>query len=344
MRLTPEIPRRMPLSRFVRKARHACALSSGTAALHLALRALGVGPGDEVIVPDLTYIAVANAVIYCGATPVPVDVHEDYWCLDPDRVAEEITVKTRALVAVHGFGHPADMDRILSLAGSRGIPVIEDSSQAFGARYKGKRAGGLGAISVHSFYANKILTTGEGGALVTEDPEIAARAALLRNHCESSRAKFLHESVGFNYRMTNLQAAIGCAQLERVEDILDARSRLLSWYREDLGHIPDAILNPAQAWADPVNWLVCFRLLGRPPARLEAFRERMARYGVEVRPNFVPLHLQPSMVGLARIPAGPGAGAVSRRLASGMVMFPSGSGLTRGEVASICDAIKGELE
>ena len=191
-------------------ARHGIACSSGTAAIHLALLALEIGPGDEVIVPCFNLIAGVNAVMLTGARPVLVDVDPRTWCLDPALLAEKITSRTKAIMAVHMYGHPCDMDPILDLARRHGLRVIEDGAEAHGAEYKGRRVGGLGDVGCFSFYGNKIITTGEGGMVVTNDEGLAARSALLRNQgFEESR--FVHREMGFNYRLTNMQAAIGLA-------------------------------------------------------------------------------------------------------------------------------------
>jgi len=314
--------------------RHSLAVSSGTAALHLSLIALGVGPGDEVIVPDLTYIAVANAVLYCGATPVVSDVQSDSWCMDPLSVASLVTRKTKAIIAVHGFGHPLDLDPVLSIAKAAGIPVIEDVSQAFGARYRGKLIGTAGDISVHSFFANKIITTGEGGAIVTDNEELNDKIALLRNHCESPLRKYLHSAIGFSYRMTSLQAALGLSQLSRIQEILAKRQRLLSDYRGMLKEIPDIVVNPACDWATPVNWMVCLNIGPRIPSSTDA-QKWFQNSGIEVRPAFLPLSLQPSLSGRITKPETP----VSHGLYSKILMLPSGSNLEQNEIADVCNKI-----
>ena len=315
---------------------YACVVSSGTAALHLALKALNIGPGDEVIIPNLTYIAVANAVLYCGAIPVLTDVHPDYWCLDPDRIADSISEKTKAIIAVHGFGHPVDMDRIISIANQYQIPIIEDAAQAFGARYKGRVVGSMGQISIHSFYTNKIITTGEGGAIITDDPAIKAKVSLLINHCESADMKFFHVSTGYNYRITNLQAAIGYAQMERLNQILELRNNILSWYREELADIPFITINPSQGWAVPVNWQVCIKIEKRPQDYVLSLKNHLEQSGIEIRPSFIPLCNQPSLADISRNCSS----AVSLYLCNNILMLPSGNNLNRDDVRDICKKIK----
>jgi perosamine synthetase len=318
---------------------HATAVSSGTAALHLALKAIGVGPGDEVIIPDLTYIAVANAVTYCSAVPVIVDVDPRYWCINPEEVRKAITPRTKAIIAVHAFGHPVDFDVLRDVAEEAGLIIIEDACQALGARYKGRRVGGLATISIHSFYANKIITTGEGGAIVTNDPQLNAAVKSLRNHCESSRQKFLHDSVGFSYRMTNLQAALGAAQLARIETLLHQRELLLGWYREALSNIEGLILNPQMPWAKTVNWQVCVLLQPHQATRLQHIRQHFAAMGVEIRPGFIPLSEQPALVNLGRCHSC----NVAMALAPAMLMLPMGGAMNRNGVQIIAETLHSEL-
>ncbi|MDI6737846.1 MAG: DegT/DnrJ/EryC1/StrS family aminotransferase, partial [Nanoarchaeota archaeon] len=196
--------------------------SNGTVALHLALAAIGIGPGDEVIIPDFTMIATANAVAYCGATPIPVDSEPRTWNMDVRQIKEKITSKTKAIMPVHIYGHPVDMDPLLKLAKEHNLLVIEDAAEAHGALYKNRKTGSLGDAACFSFYANKLITTGEGGMVVTNNEQIAEKARLLRNHA-FGKPRFVHNEIGFNYRMTNIQAAIGCAQMEKIDEFVDAR-------------------------------------------------------------------------------------------------------------------------
>jgi perosamine synthetase len=212
-------------------ADHALATSNGTAALHLALAARGIGPGDEVIVPALTFIATANAVTYTGARTVLADVTAETWTLDPADVVRRLTPRTRAIVAVHLYGHPADMDALAAIARERGLLLVEDAAEAHGARYKDRPVGTLGDIGCFSFYGNKIISTGEGGMVVTNDERLAQRATVLRDHAMEPGARYVHNEVGFNYRMTNLQAAVGCAQVEEFETVLARKHAIAARYR-----------------------------------------------------------------------------------------------------------------
>jgi len=207
--------------------KYALTTSNGTTALHLTLASLGIKEGDEVIIPDLTFVATANAVAYTGAKPIIVDVEEDIWCIDPDSIRKSITPKTKAIIPVHLYGHSADMDEIIKISNEYGLHVIEDAAEAHGAEYKGKKVGSLGKCGVFSFYGNKIITTGEGGMITTDDEKLYERAKFLRDHAMNKEKRYWHSEIGFNYRITNLQAALGLAQLERIEEFLDKRGRYL---------------------------------------------------------------------------------------------------------------------
>ena len=208
------------------EAKHGVSCSNGTTALHLALAGIGIGKGDEVIVPDFSIIALANSAIYTGATPVFVDSEPRTWNIDTEKIEEKITGRTKAIIAMHTYGCPADMDRINEIARKHNLKVIEDAAESHGATYKGRRTGGLGDAGCFSFYANKVITTGEGGMIVTNDDKIAEKARLLRNHA-FIQPRFVHHEVGFNYRMTNIQAAIGVAQMENAEKLPIRHKRIL---------------------------------------------------------------------------------------------------------------------
>lgn len=277
--------------------KHAIAVSNGTTALHLALLAVGVGPGDEVIIPDLTFVATGNAVLYCGAKPVLVDVDPTTWCMDPAAVEHAITPRTRVLLAVHLYGHPADMDALLGIARPRNIVVVEDAAQAHGARYRGRTVGGIGDLGCFSFYGNKIITTGEGGMVTTNDDHLAARIRFLKDHAMDSERRYYHPEVGYNYRMTNIQAALGCAQLERVGQLLGNRRDVFQAYRQALDGLEGVQLNPHAPWADPVPWMACVVQERFPVSELA---KRLRTVGIDSRPFFVPLHDLPAFASPAR--------------------------------------------
>lgn len=275
-------------------AKHGIAVSSGTAALHLALAALGIGPGDEVIVPDLTFAATINAVLYVGAKPVIVDVNPDYWCMDPDEVRRAITPRTKAIIPVHLYGHPCDMDPIVEVAEKHGLYIVEDAAEAHGAEYKGKRVGSFGDISCFSFYGNKIITTGEGGMCLTNSSELAKKIRILRDHGMDPAKRYWHNMVGFNYRMTNLQAAIGLAQLSKIDRFIEKKRRIAKIYEEELSSIHGITPHPEMPWAKCVFWLYSILVDSR---RLGITRDRIAeelgREGIETRSFFYPLHEMP---------------------------------------------------
>lgn len=262
------------------------AVANGTVAIHLALLALNIGPGDEVILPDLTFAATINTVIHAGATPVIVDVLEDAWTISPEAIRKAITPKTKAIIPVHVYGQPCDMDAIMEIARTNNLKVIEDCAEAHGATYKGKPVGSFGDISCYSFFANKIITTGEGGMCVTNSAHLNDRMRVLRDHGMNKSKRYWHDEVGYNYRMTNIQAAIGVAQLERVEQIITDRRAVESRYKQELKQFPFIRWQKDIADNRRVVWLVCIELIGKDR---EALFAALNRHGVDVRPFFYPL-------------------------------------------------------
>jgi perosamine synthetase len=274
--------------------RYGIACANGTVAMHLAMATLGLEPGDEVIIPTFTMIATANAVTYCGAKPVLVDMEPDYWQMDVEQIAHKITPRTRAIVPVHIYGHPTDMDPLRALAEKHGLLVIEDAAEAHGAEYKGRRTGGLGDAAGFSFYGNKIITTGEGGMVTTNNREIARLAWNLRDHAFSHERHFWHKFVGFNYRMTNLQAAVGLAQLEQLDGFVAARRDHAREYNCRLHGIP-GIRTPQEAsYAKNVYWMYGIIIDEQEYGmNRDDLRRVLAENGVETRTFFIPMHCQP---------------------------------------------------
>ncbi|MCH7525895.1 MAG: DegT/DnrJ/EryC1/StrS family aminotransferase [Planctomycetes bacterium] len=310
-------------------ASYGVACSSGTAALHLALESLNIGPGDEVLIPTFTLIVSANVVALTGATPVPVDVERDTWCIDPALIEEAITPRTKAIMVVHMYGHPADMGAIMLIARRHGLHVIEDCAQAHGAECEGRRVGGIGDIGAFSFYGNKIITTGEGGMVVTNDQDLAERAALLRNQAFEEE-RFVHRAVGFNYRMTNIQAAIGLAQCEQLDKKVARKIEIARVYRELLRECEQVQLPVCRPWAKNVYWM--FGILVDPSTGGDAaeVRTKLARQGIETRGFFVPMHRQPIYQGSSRRwPTLGGEFPVSDDLSRRGLYLPSGLTLTR---------------
>ncbi|MCK1364148.1 DegT/DnrJ/EryC1/StrS family aminotransferase [Bradyrhizobium sp. 62] len=271
----------------------ALAVSNGTTGLHLALVTLGLGPGDEVIIPDLTFVATANAVAYTGASPVLADIDPDTLCMDPASVESLVTERTRVIMPVHLYGHPADMDALAAIAKPRGIAVIEDAAEAHGAEYKGRRVGGLSQCGVFSFYGNKVVTTGEGGMLTTNDRAFYQRAKRLRDHAMSPERRYFHDERGYNYRMTNLQAALGVAQMERIDDFLKGRDEIMAWYRSAIPSSETVRLNRVKNWAASAFWMVCLEVDGFNEARREAFMGKLKQRGIDSRPYFCTMSSMP---------------------------------------------------
>ena len=265
--------------------KHAVAVSNGTVALHLALIALGIGSGDEVIVPDLTFAATVNSVLHAGAVPVIVDVEPHSWNICPDRIREAITPRTKAIIPVHLYGYPCNMEAIMDISREFGLKVIEDAAEAHGAEFGGKRVGGFGDVGTFSFYGNKIITTGEGGMCVTNDSNVYDRMQLLRDHGMNRTDRYKYDVVGYNYRMTNPQAALGLAQIEEIDSILAARETIEQWYTDRLREYAGVTLRDPTAEYKSVNWL--FTCLTR---NRDALISRLAENGIETRPMFFPLH------------------------------------------------------
>jgi perosamine synthetase len=301
----------------------------------LALLALDIGPGDEVIVPTLTFIATANAVTYTGACPVFVDSEPDTWNIDPNLIEEAITSRTKAIIPVHLYGHPANMDPILEIAARYGLAVIEDAAEAHGARYKGRRVGGIGDIGAFSFYGNKIITTGEGGMVVTNRADLAEKVRMLRDHGMSPERRYWHPVLGYNYRMTNLQAALGVAQMEKIDIILSTKQRIAQAYKERLREVPGITLPPEASWAQNVYWLysilVDAEIFGHTRDDL---RTRLSEQGIETRPLFPPVHTQPIYNRGQCLP-------VAERLAATGLSLPSAASLKFEDVARAAEAVVG---
>jgi perosamine synthetase len=316
--------------------RYGVATSSGTSALHLALLSLNIGPGDEVIVPTLSFIATANCVAYVGATPVFVDSNRETWNLDPAAVARALTRRTRAIIVVHIYGHPAEMDEILAIAKRHGCDVIEDACEAHGAEYRGRKVGSLGTIGCFSFYGNKIITTGEGGMLVTNDRSLVETAAMLRDHGMSRKKKYWHPRIGFNYRMTNLQAALGVAQLERIGRIISLKRRNAELYNSLLEGTDGITRPPELPWAKSVFWLYTVLVKDSSKVSRNALIRELGRRGFEARPAFCVIsNMPPYRNGTyQRFP-------VAARIARAGLSLPSSPLLKADDIHRICNVIRG---
>ena len=316
-------------------ARHAICCSSGTAALHLALRALRVGPGDEVLVPTLTFVATANAVAYCGARPVFIDAEPDTWNLDPSRLEHAMTPRTKGIVAVHLYGHPAAMDAVLDVSRRHGLFVIEDAAEAHGARYRGRPVGTMGNIATFSFSGNKTITTGEGGMVVTDDPALAAVVGQMKAQAMDPTRRYWFPSIGFNYQLTNIAAAIGLAQLEMAAWHVRRRREIASWYHADLDGVPGFSWQAEQPWATHAYWMVTVLIDGAVADR-DVVMTRLAERGIETRPVFYPLHTLPPYRDGVAAPSFP----VAERIARDGLSLPTWAGLTREDVSYISESLR----
>lgn len=317
-------------------SKHGVAVMNGTVALQLALAALGIKEGDEVVVPDLTFVATANAVKYLGAKPVLVDAELSTWNIDPEKIAAAITKKTKAIIPVHLYGHPCDMDAIMRIAKKHSLFVIEDAAEAHGAEYKGKKVGSLGDIGCFSFYGNKIITTGEGGMCITNDGKLAERMHFLKDHAMRPEKRYWHPEMGFNFRMTNVQAAIGVAQLEQIEKFIAMKRRNAQLYNSLLQKINGLTLQPEMRWARSVYWmhsvLVDENEFGC--SRDELMAKLKAR-GIDTRPFFYPMHQLPMYSSGYSDRDFPVAAGLSRR----GINLPSSAKLSEDDIRQVCQAM-----
>lgn len=275
---------------------YALAVSNGTVALHLALVALGIGEGDEVLVPDLTFAASINAILYTGATPVLVDIEEDTWNIDLIKAETLISKKTKAIMPVHLYGQPCDMNKLLDLSEEHNLIIVEDAAEALGARYNNQIVGSFGDASTFSFFGNKTITTGEGGMVLFKDKKIAEKAAMLRDHGMNKNKRYWHDEVGFNYRMTNLQASIGVAQFERLEHFIKAKRNIAKAYYSALSIFPfiQAPIEKENTFSS--YWLYTILIKKEANFNREELMQYLESYGIETRPVFYPLHIMPPYV------------------------------------------------
>ena len=316
--------------------KYAITVSNGTVAIHLALLSLGIGPSDSVIVPDLTFASPANMVIEVGAKPIFVDVDPSYWCLDPKEVEKNITPNIKAIIVVHLYGHPAKMDEILEIAEKYNLYVIEDCAEAHGAEFNGKKVGSFGRIATFSFYGNKIITTGEGGMIITNDDELADKIRLYRDH--GMKPRYWHTVVGYNYRMTNIQAAIGLAQLKKVEKLIEKKRRIARIYSEELSNISGLRLHPEMEWAKCVYWLYSILIdKNRLNVSRDEFISKLSKYEIETRAFFYPLHKMPAYRNHTSILNNFSA---SEYLSESGLNLPSGPKISEEEIVYITDKIK----
>lgn len=312
--------------------KYALTTSSGTTALHLALTVLGIKKGDEVIIPDLTFIATASAVKYTGASPVFADIDPDTWCIHPASIKKCITRKTKAIIPVHLYGFPSDMIEINKIAEENGLFIIEDAAEAHGSAINNKLAGSFGNCGVFSFYGNKVITTGEGGMITTDDGNFYERAKYLRDHAMSKEKRYWHTELGYNYRITNIQAALGLAQLERIGSIIKKKMKIFSWYKQYLGESELYSLNPEKEEVKNVFWMVCLLLSKKAKIKRDTLMQKLREANVDSRPFFYPMSQLP-------IHKNSVANPVSYDIASRGINLPSGFNLSRTEVKYIAGVI-----
>jgi dTDP-4-amino-4,6-dideoxygalactose transaminase len=320
---------------------HALALSSGTAALHLALRLAGVGPGDEVFVSTLTFVASVNPIVYLGASPVLLDCEMRSWNMDPVLLEEALKDRARvgrlprAVVVVHLYGQTADMDPIRHLCEQYGVPVIEDAAEALGADHRGRHAGTLGLAGVFSFNGNKIITTSGGGMLVSDDGALVESARKLSAQAREPANHYEHREIGYNYRLSNLLAAVGRAQLTVLDERVEARRRNFARYVEELGRLPGLRFMPEAEWGRHSRWLTCVTIDPESfGSDREAIRTALERENIEARPVWKPMHRQPVFAGAATF-----GGATADLLFETGICLPSGSNLSPGEIGRVVDVI-----
>jgi perosamine synthetase len=312
---------------------HGVSVSSGTTALHLAAHALGIGPGDEVIVPSLTFIASGSSITHTGATPRFADVDPVTWTIDVGDMASLITPRTKAIMPVHLYGHPAPMDEINLVAEEHGLAVIEDAAESHGAKINDRRTGSLGHIGAFSFFPNKVITTGEGGMLTTNDAALAARCRLLRDHAMPPERRYWHDEVGFNYRLTNLQAAVGIAQMTRIDEFVRRKREIAMQYHDQLSGVDGVTLPAEREGCTSIFWL--YSILVESPYAcsrdelIESLRER----GIDSRPFFHPLDTLPPYHSETPRPT-------ALRLSESGLNLPSSPRLTDEQITYVCDAIR----
>lgn len=312
-------------------AKYATVVNNGTLALHLGLLALGIGPEDEVIVPTFTYIASANAITYTGAKPVFVDCEPETWQIDPADVKRKITSKTKAIMPVHIYGHPAEMEELKDIAEKHDLFIIEDCAEAFGSYYNKIHVGTFGDIGIFSFYGNKTITTGEGGMLVTNKRTLFNRALRIKDQGLAKRREYWHDVVGYNYRMTNLSAAIGLAQMENAAEILLDKNNIANWYKENLNGLPLSFQKTKQNVVH-CNWMIT--VLTESSEIRDELRQHLREHGIETRPTFYPVHTMPIYSMDYQMFKN------SEDIGWRGLNLPSYPDLTKGDVEAICDAVK----
>lgn len=321
---------------------HSVVTCSGTAAIHVALHALGVGPGDEVLVPTFTFIASVNPIAYLGASPVLVDCEQETWNVDPELVVSEVAARAKsghmpkAIVVVHLYGHPADLNPILEVADRHGIGVIEDATESLGATYRGKSVGTLGRIGCFSFNGNKIMTTGGGGMLVTEDRELARRARHLTTQARVPGDEYRHDEIGYNYRLTNIQAALGVAQLEQLESFVERKQAIAARYHRGLSDLTGVELKPEAEWANSTWWMYPVLIdRGRTGKDRTDVMHGLRDRNIESRPVWTPIHRMPMYASCSRL-----GGCVADEIFQKGLLIPCSSSLSVADQDRVIEALR----
>lgn len=316
------------------QAKRAVVTVNGTSALHLALMCLGVGENDEVIVPSLTFISPVNAVRYVRAEPIFIDVCRDTFVMDADKIEEMITPRTKAIIPVHIYGHPVDMDRVMQIAEKHGLYVIEDATESLGSLYKGKHAGTIGHIGCFSFNGNKLITTGAGGMLVSDNERLGSRAKYLSNQTKTvtESGGYYHEEAGYNYRMPNTLAAMGLAQLENIDSYIEIKRQNAQYYSDLLKDIAGVTLPVQKEWARNVFWLYSALIEDEYALARDGLIQRFRENQIETRPFFIPVHSMPPYKQCRH-----GDLSITDELALKGINLPSSVGLKKMEIERICE-------
>lgn len=316
--------------------KYAISTSSCTGALHLSLAALGIKEGDEVIVPETTWVATAGVVKYVNAVPIFVDVNKDTWTMSPDSLEKAITTKTKAIIPVHLYGHPADMDPIMEIADEHGLYVLEDAAPSIGAEYKGRKTGSLGDVAAFSFQGAKLMVTGEGGMLVTNNDKIYERASFLANQGRDPVIPFWIKEIGLKYKMSNIQAALGLAQLERVDELIQKKREIYAWYAAYLKDLKGIQMSTEKDWAKSIHWMTSIVLEDTLPVERDLLRARLLDKGIDTRPLFPPMSSFP----MFKKANNPVADYIGRR----GINLPCALRLTKEDVEYVSENIRGIVE
>ncbi|MBF0448652.1 MAG: DegT/DnrJ/EryC1/StrS aminotransferase family protein [Magnetococcales bacterium] len=313
---------------------YAIATSSCTGALHMGMAALGIGPGDEVILADSNWIATAAPIVHLGATPIFVDILPDSWCIDPKRVEEAITPRTKAIIAVHLYGNLCDMEQLLKIGEVYDIPVIEDAAEAIGSVYRGKRAGSMGVFGSFSFHGTKTLTTGEGGLFVTRDPNLYEKVLTLSNHGRDRKQnkQFWPDQIGFKYKMSNIQAAIGCAQMQRIDELIGRKREILQFYRNSLKDLAGLSINPEPDGVVNGAWMPTVVFDAGLGVTREQLQSRFATENIDARVFFYPLSSLPMFEDSS-------IGPIAADIATRAINLPSYHDMDEEEILAVCDVI-----